>query len=78
MPSIDIHKFRNVRQIRAWLKVGLTIDVIDRNRVVARIVPDKGSSTQVKWPDFEARRRKILGGRVFQAEDFLETRHGRY
>jgi antitoxin (DNA-binding transcriptional repressor) of toxin-antitoxin stability system len=40
MRSIGLSQLRNTRQLVAWLRAGETIELRDRKRVIARIVPN--------------------------------------
>lgn len=78
MESMTIRELRNTRRLEALLKAGKTIRIIKRNHVIGRVTPDEDPQDlkKVEWPDFEARRKKIFGDRVFNAvEDFLKDRH---
>jgi hypothetical protein len=37
-PTVSIRKFRHPERIRNWLETGKTIDLIERGKIVARIV----------------------------------------
>jgi antitoxin (DNA-binding transcriptional repressor) of toxin-antitoxin stability system len=76
MPSVNIRQLRDTRRLKAWLRAGKTVELRERDRLIARIVPEKPEEKPVKWPDFEARARKIFGDRVFP-NVILEDR-GRY
>jgi antitoxin (DNA-binding transcriptional repressor) of toxin-antitoxin stability system len=76
MPSINMRQLRDTRRLKTWLRAGNTVELRDRDRVIARIVPEKLEEKPVKWPDFEARAKKIFGDRVFP-NVVLEDR-GRY
>jgi antitoxin (DNA-binding transcriptional repressor) of toxin-antitoxin stability system len=80
MPSVNLRELRNTRQLKAWLKAGQTVELRERNRVLAKIVPDQAEPKRpAEWPDFEARRRAIFGNRIFTAvEDMIEERNSRY
>jgi antitoxin (DNA-binding transcriptional repressor) of toxin-antitoxin stability system len=39
MPSINLSQLRNTRQLLRWLRAGKTVELRERNRVIARIVP---------------------------------------
>jgi antitoxin (DNA-binding transcriptional repressor) of toxin-antitoxin stability system len=41
MPSITLSQLRNSRQLRAWLRAGKTVELRERNRVIAHIIPVK-------------------------------------
>ena len=77
MPSVNIRQLRDTRRLKAWLRQGKTVELRERNKVIAKIVPEREPLKKpVKWPDFEARRRAMFGDRVFQ-NIILEDR-GRY
>lgn len=44
MPSITLSQLRNTRQLLAWLRAGITVELRERNRVIAHIVPVKRAS----------------------------------
>jgi hypothetical protein len=44
MPSIPLSQLRNTRQLMAWLKAGLTVELRDRKRVIADFIP------VIPWP----------------------------
>ena len=76
--SMTIRELRNTRRLQAILRAGKSIELRNRTRVFARITPEPASelSKNVKWPDFEARARKILGDRILPGADLLiEERH---
>ena len=76
MHSINIRQLRNTRRLKTWLRAGNTVELRERDRVIARIVPERAEAKPVKWPDFEARAREIFGDLVLP-NIFLEDR-GRY
>jgi antitoxin (DNA-binding transcriptional repressor) of toxin-antitoxin stability system len=78
MPSVNMRQLRDTRRLKAWLRAGTTVDLRERNRLIARIVPEKQEESPVQYPDFAARRKKIFGNRVLQAVDFLIRERGRY
>jgi len=41
MPSINLSQLRDTRRLKAWLKAGKTVELRERNRVIALIVPVK-------------------------------------
>ncbi len=78
MHSINIRQLRDTRRLKDWLNAGQSIELRERDRVIARIVPVNGTEALAEMPDFAARRKKIFGGRVLPAvETFLKER-GRY
>lgn len=54
------------------------MELRDRDRVIAHIVPEKQDEKPVKWPDFAARRRKIFGDRILPGADIVIEERGRY
>jgi antitoxin (DNA-binding transcriptional repressor) of toxin-antitoxin stability system len=79
MATMSIRQLRNTRQLKSLLRAGKTVELQDRNRPIARIVPIDKPATEKQWPDFEARLQRIFGDRVLNSGDeFLKERHGRY
>lgn len=76
MPSVNMRQLRDTRRLKAWLRAGKTVELRERDKLIAHIVPEQESKKKVEWPDFEARRKKIFGDRVFP-NVILEDR-GRY
>ena len=79
-PSVNIRQLRDTRRWKAWLRAGKTVELRERDRVIARFVPVNGDRPPVEWPDFAARAKKIFGDRVLNAVDDLiaERRRARY
>ncbi len=78
MPSINLRQLRDTRQLKAWLKAGETVELRERNCVLARIVPESPRLKPAEWPDFAARRRDLFGDRVFPiVEDLIRDREDR-
>jgi hypothetical protein len=76
MPSVNLRQLRDTRRLKAWLRAGNTVELRERDRVIARIVPERTGERPAKWPDFEARAKKIFGDRILP-NVVLEDR-GRY
>ena len=76
MPSVNMRQLRDTRRLKAWLRAGKTVELKDRDKVIGRIVPQQEQDKTVEWPDFEARRKKVFGDRIFP-NVILEDR-GRY
>jgi antitoxin (DNA-binding transcriptional repressor) of toxin-antitoxin stability system len=76
MPSVNIRQLRDTRRLKAWLRAGKTVDLRERDKLIARIVPENEQKTQtVQYPDFAARAKKIFGNRVLTAvDDFIKDR----
>jgi len=62
------------------VKAGKTVELRERDRVIGRIIPENGDKPTVEWPDFAARAKEILGGRVLPGSDLLiaQRRRARY
>jgi hypothetical protein len=80
MQSITLRQLRDTRQVKAWLKAGIHIEVRERNEVLGDLVPRTPANPEpVKMPDFAARRRAIFGDRTINAvEVLIEERNSRY
>jgi antitoxin (DNA-binding transcriptional repressor) of toxin-antitoxin stability system len=72
--SINLRQLRDTKQLKAWLAAGETVELRERDQVLARIVPkepEKVDKQPVEWPDFAARARKIFGDRLLPGADLL-------
>ncbi|HEV2134847.1 MAG TPA: hypothetical protein VGR47_11480 [Terracidiphilus sp.] len=79
MPSINLRQLRDTKQLKAWLEAGQTVELRERNRKLATIVPENGAKKPVEWPDFAARRKAIFGDRILPAvEDLIKDRESRW
>lgn len=77
MPSVNMRQLRDTRRLKAWLRAGKTVELRERNKLIAKIVPEKEEQKQpVKWPDFDAIAKEIIGDRILP-NVILEDR-GRY
>jgi antitoxin (DNA-binding transcriptional repressor) of toxin-antitoxin stability system len=78
MPSINIRQLRDTRRLKVWLRAGKTVELRERDLVIARIVPEKQEEAPVQWPDFAARAKEILGDRILPGADIVIEERGRY
>jgi antitoxin (DNA-binding transcriptional repressor) of toxin-antitoxin stability system len=78
MASMNIRQLRDTRRLKAWLRQGNTVELRERDRVIAHIVPAKPDQAPVQWPDFAARRKRIFGTRVLPGADIVIEERGRY
>jgi hypothetical protein len=78
MHSMNIRQLRETRRLKSLLRAGKTVELRDRDRVIAHIVPEKQEEKPVKWPDFAARRKKIFGDRILPGADIVIEERGRY
>jgi antitoxin (DNA-binding transcriptional repressor) of toxin-antitoxin stability system len=72
-----MRELRDTRRLKSLLRAGNTVELKERDRVIARIVPEKQEEC-VEYPDFAARRKKIFGDRVLSIVDDLIKDRGRY
>jgi antitoxin (DNA-binding transcriptional repressor) of toxin-antitoxin stability system len=78
MPSINIRQLRDTRRLKSWLRAGKVVELRERERVIARIVPERSPAASGDWPDFAATRKEILKGRVLPGADLLIADRGRH
>jgi hypothetical protein len=76
MPSVNMRQLRDTRRLKAWLRAGKIVELRERDKLIAHIVPEKSVKPPADWPDFAARAKEILGDRVLP-NVVLEDR-GRY
>ena len=74
MHSVNLRQLRDTKQLKAWLKAGETVELREREQVLARIVPEQPAQPPVEWPDFAARAREIFGDKVLDVNGVLEAR----
>jgi hypothetical protein len=79
-PSVNIRQLRDTRRLKAWLRAGKTVELRERDQVIARTVPELTASKPRKMPDFAARRKEIFGDRILPGADLLieERERSRY
>lgn len=78
MPDMNIRQLRNTRRLKAWLQAGKTVELRERNRVIAHIVPERASPQSSTWPDFASRLRKIFGDRTLPGADLVTEGRDRF
>jgi antitoxin (DNA-binding transcriptional repressor) of toxin-antitoxin stability system len=78
MPSVNIRELRDTKRLKAWLRAGRTVELRERDEVIARIVPEAAPLAAGGWPDFAAMRQEILGDRVVPGADIVIEERGRY
>ncbi|MGO8792771.1 MAG: type II toxin-antitoxin system Phd/YefM family antitoxin [Terriglobia bacterium] len=80
MPSVNIRQLRDTRRLKAWLRAGKTVELRERDKLIARIVPVAATTKPRKYPDFAAMRREIFGHRILPGADLLieEREKSRY
>jgi antitoxin (DNA-binding transcriptional repressor) of toxin-antitoxin stability system len=78
MPSVNIRQLRDTKKLKTWLRAGKTVELRERDRVIARIVPENVLAPSGDWPDFEAIAKEILGDRKLSGSDLVIRERGRY
>jgi len=78
MSSLNLRQLRDTRLLKSWLRAGKTVELRERNQVIARIVPEPAVKRPAKAPDFAARRKEILGDRILPGADIVISERGRY
>lgn len=78
MPKVNIRQLRDTRRLKAWLRAGQTVELRERDKVIAHIVPEPPPVRSRKYPDFAAMRREIFGDRILPAVDVVIEERGRY
>lgn len=78
MPTVNIRELRDTRRLKAWLRAGKTVELRDRQDVIASIVPARQHAASENWPDFAVRRQKIFGKRILSGADLVIEERGRF
>lgn len=79
MPSVNIRQLRDTRRLKTWLRQGNTVELRERDRVIAHIVPEKQPEARpLRVPDFAARAKRIFGNHVLPGADIVIEERGRY
>jgi antitoxin (DNA-binding transcriptional repressor) of toxin-antitoxin stability system len=78
MPSVNIRELRDTKRLKAWLRSGKTVELRERDEVIARIIPEGSPPDPGGWPDFAALRKEIFGNRVLPGADLAIKERGRY
>jgi antitoxin (DNA-binding transcriptional repressor) of toxin-antitoxin stability system len=76
--SINLRQLRDTRRLKEYLRAGKTVELRERDRVIARIVPERPEPKQAEWPDFAARAKEIFGDRIFLNPVLEERKRARY
>ena len=71
-----MRQLRDTRRLKTWLRAGRTVELRERDHVIADIVPRAQKNSATDWPDFDALAKEIIGDRVLP-NVILEDR-GRY
>jgi hypothetical protein len=63
VPSITLSQLRDTRRVKAWLRTGKTVELRERNRVIAHILPvkeDESSKAQDSGRGNSSRNKAVL------------------
>lgn len=78
MPSITIRQLRDTRRLKAWLRAGKTVELRERQRLIARIIPEESRPQPQDWPDFSELRKEVFGERILPGAELVVEERGRY
>ena len=78
VPSVNIRQLRDTAPSQNLAARRRNVELRERARVIARIVPERVEKSTVQYPDFAARRKKIFGDRILPGADLLIKERGRY
>jgi antitoxin (DNA-binding transcriptional repressor) of toxin-antitoxin stability system len=78
MPSVNMRQLRDTKRLKTWLRAGKTVELRERDRVIARIVPENARPAAGSWPDFATLAKEIIGDRVLSGSDLLIEERRRY
>jgi antitoxin (DNA-binding transcriptional repressor) of toxin-antitoxin stability system len=74
IPSITLSQLRDTKRLLAWLRAGKTIELRERNRVIAHIIPvkeDDGPKAQDSSSGNPSRKLKRDLGKILRRVDRL-------
>jgi len=77
MLNMSLRQLRDAERLKSWLRAGKTVELLEREDVIARIVPLRAAEGH-KYPDFAARRKRIFGNRVLPGAGLVIEERGRY
>jgi antitoxin (DNA-binding transcriptional repressor) of toxin-antitoxin stability system len=80
MKKMNIRQLRDTKRLKTWLRAGQTVELRERDHVIARIVPAGKRPKAAKMPDFAAMRREIFGDRILPGANVVieERENSRY
>jgi antitoxin (DNA-binding transcriptional repressor) of toxin-antitoxin stability system len=78
MKKMNIRQLRDTKRLKTWLRTGQTVELRERDQVIARIVPAGKRPKAAKMPDFAAMRKEIIGDRVLPNMVIEEREKSRY
>ena len=78
MPSVNMRQLRNTRRLKALLRAGKTVELRERQNVIALIVPERATASPEHWPDFGRRAQRVFGERILPGADLVIEERGRF
>ncbi len=78
IPSVNLRQLRDTKKLKTWLRAGKTVELRERERVIAHIVPQNAPAASGNWPDFHAIAMEIFGDRMLSGSDLVIRERGRY
>lgn len=78
MPSINMRQLRDTRKLKSWLRAGKTVELRDRDEVIARIVPQRKPTGHNPFPEIAKFRKELFGSRILPGADLLIEERGRF
>ncbi len=75
---MNMRQLRDTRRLKAWLRAGKTVELRERDQLIARIVPASEQQVPAEWPDFRGRAKEMFGDQVLTAVDDLIKDRGRF
>jgi antitoxin (DNA-binding transcriptional repressor) of toxin-antitoxin stability system len=78
MSSVNMRQLRDTRRLKALLRAGKTVELRERQNVIARIVPERTTASPEHWPDFGRRLQRIFGKRILPGADLVVEERGRF
>ncbi|HEY6292453.1 MAG TPA: hypothetical protein VI455_12960 [Terriglobia bacterium] len=78
MPSVNLRQLRDTRRLKAWLRAGQIVELRERERLLAHIVPESSPAAPRNYPDWAAMRREIIGDRILPGSAVVIEERGRY
>jgi hypothetical protein len=64
--------------LKEWLRAGLTVDLLERDRVIGHIIPESQPEPQSQPPEFLARQKRLFGKKKFPGANIVIQERGRF
>ena len=73
-----MRELRDTRRLKAWLRAGKTIELRERQDVVAGMVPAQRPARPERGPTLRTGAKRFLGKRVVSGADLVIEERGRF